>query len=224
MRRLTAGDIDLRLRPAEGSPAGALILNHGRGADENDLWPLLDALDPERRLLGVTTGAPFVAAPAGGRHWYIVERIGYPDGETFHHSYGALGEALDSVLSEHGLDMSDAVLGGFSQGAVMSYALALGAGRPTPAGLLAFSGFIPEVSGWEPELRERSGLRALVHHGSADPVIDPEFGRRAARSLQDAGIDIEHLETAVGHGIPQEAVAPAQVLVAGATGRESVVR
>ena len=46
------------LREPEGEPQGALVLNHGRGSDERDLYGLLDELDPERRLLGVTTGAP----------------------------------------------------------------------------------------------------------------------------------------------------------------------
>lgn len=70
--------VDVRLREAAGEPEGALILNHGRGADENDLFGLLDALDPDRRLLGVTTGAPFVGVAPGKGHWYVVERVGYP--------------------------------------------------------------------------------------------------------------------------------------------------
>ena len=53
-----------RLREPAGEPEGALILNHGRGADENDLYGLLDELDPERRLLGVTTGRPAHRHPA----------------------------------------------------------------------------------------------------------------------------------------------------------------
>ncbi len=44
------------------------------------------------------------------------------------------------------------MLGGFSMGAVMSYAMGLGAGRPAPCGILAFSGFIPTVEDWQPEL------------------------------------------------------------------------
>ena len=45
-------------RPAAGEAKGALVLLHGRGADEHDLFPLLDALDPERRLQGYTPRAP----------------------------------------------------------------------------------------------------------------------------------------------------------------------
>jgi phospholipase/carboxylesterase len=69
-------------RPAAGEPEGALVLLHGRGADEYDLHPLLDALDPERRLHGYTPRAP-LALPPGGAHWYAVPRVGYPDAATF---------------------------------------------------------------------------------------------------------------------------------------------
>ena len=62
---------------------------HGRGADEHDLFPLLDLLDPQRRLLGVTPGGP-LHLPPGGRHWYVVPRVGYPDPATFAEGYGAL--------------------------------------------------------------------------------------------------------------------------------------
>ena len=54
------------IREAEQGPDGALILNHGRGTDEHDLFGLLDALDPDRRLLGITPGAPLTDLPPGG--------------------------------------------------------------------------------------------------------------------------------------------------------------
>ncbi|HKJ36550.1 MAG TPA: phospholipase [Solirubrobacterales bacterium] len=209
------GDVDLLLRePAEPEPAGALILNHGRGADEHDLFPLLEALDPERRLLGITTGAPIQGMAPGGRHWYIVERIGFPHEETFHASYAALAELLDRTLAERGIDWDRTVLGGFSQGAVMSYAIGLGEGRPTPAGLLAISGFIPEVERFEIEVEEREGLAVQIHHGAADPVIEAGFGRRAAEELRASGLQVEHLETDVGHAIAPESVAAARGFVA----------
>ncbi|MDX6441055.1 MAG: phospholipase/carboxylesterase, partial [Gaiellaceae bacterium] len=125
-------------RPAAGEPGGALVLLHGRGADEHDLFPLLDALDPERRLHGYTPRAP-LALPPGGAHWYVVPRVGYPDPETFAEGYGALTEWFDALPFAAG----DVVLGGFSQGAVLSYALGLGMGRPRTRALIALSGFIP---------------------------------------------------------------------------------
>src|SRR5689334_19008433 len=100
---VTFGDVDVRVRESDGEPEGALILNHGRGADENDLYPLLDELDPERRLLAVTTGAPLRGVPPGGRHWYVVERVGYPHRETFEPSLAALGEKVDGLLAQYGV-------------------------------------------------------------------------------------------------------------------------
>jgi len=208
------GEVDLLLREPDGAPEGALILSHGRGTDERDLFPLLDALDPERRLLGVSSGAPIQGLPPGGRHWYVVERVGYPHADTFQRTYPALTRRLDDLLEERGIAWSDTIIGGFSQGAVMSYAVSLGRGRPTTAGLLAFSGFIPEVAGWEAELAGREGLRAVIHHGANDPVIGVELGRDAAARLRSKQIELDYLETAAGHSLPAEAIDAGQSLVA----------
>ena len=189
------------------------MLNHGRGADENDLYDLLDVLDPDRRLLGVTTGAPLTGIPPGGRHWYLVPRVGYPDPETFAASYGALTSTLDELLAEHGLDWGRTVIGGFSMGSVMSYAVGLGPGRPSPAAILAFSGFIPTVDGWQAELEGREGLPVLIHHGRNDPIISVEFGRGAREHLDGAGLEVTYLETDAGHWLPPDAIAPARDLV-----------
>jgi phospholipase/carboxylesterase len=208
------GELVHRLREPDGDPVGALILNHGRGTDETDLFPLLDRLDPDRRLLGITPGAPLTDIPPGGRHWYIVPRVGYPDEATFASSYRDLTGLLDSLLAEREIPWSRAVIGGFSMGAVMSYAVGLGTSRPSPAALLAFSGFIPTVPGWEPQLDDRHGLPVLIHHGRLDPVISVDFGRCAETLLSGAGLDVTYLETEAGHWLPPEVVDRAADLVA----------
>ena len=205
-----------KVREPAGEAQGALVLNHGRGADENDLFGLLDELDPERRLVGVTTGAPLTNVPPGGRHWYLVPQVGYPDPATFASSYEALTGFLDGFLAERGLGWDRAVIGGFSMGAVMSYAVSLGEGRPTPSGLLAFSGFVPTVEGWSPELGGRSDLRVAIHHGANDPIISVEFARRARELLESAGIVPAYLETDARHWLPPEAIEPAREIVASA--------
>ena len=204
-----------RLREPAGEPEGALVLNHGRGADENDLFGLLAELDPDGRLLGVTTGAPLTGIPPGGRHWYLVPRVGYPDAVTFAGSYSALTGFLDSLLEQRGIGWERTVIGGFSMGAVMSYAVGLGTGRPSPRGILAFSGFIPTVDGWAAELDSRTGLPVVIHHGRNDPVISVEFAREAQRALSSAGLEVEYMETDAGHWLPAEAIVPARALVAG---------
>jgi phospholipase/carboxylesterase len=188
-----------RLRPARGEPAGALVLLHGRGVDESDLFPLLDAFDPAARLLGATPRGP-LSLPPGGYHWYVVERVGFPHRETFMESFELLTAWLDGLAEEGGVPWERTVIGGFSQGAVMAYALALAEGRPSPAGLLAMSGFIPEVEGFELDLA-RAGLPIAITHGSLDPIIAVEFARAARQRLEAAGNRLLYRESQVGHGI-----------------------
>src|SRR5687768_5105258 len=108
---------------------------HGRGADEHDLAPLLQALDPDRRLLGVLPRGP-LSLPPGGRHWYVLREVGAPDRETFLETFALLGDWLDRVLEENGIASERLVVGGFSQGAVIAYSLGLAADRPRPAAIL----------------------------------------------------------------------------------------
>jgi len=187
-------------RPAAGDPEGLLVLFHGRGADEHDLYPLLDLLDPDRRLHGVTPRGP-LRLPPGGAHWYAVQEIGFPDPATFTPTYDLVGEWLDALREGTGIPAEQTVLGGFSQGAVMTYALGLGRDRPRPAALVALSGFVPTVPGLELDL-DPPLPRVAIGHGGLDPVISVEWGRRARALLEEAGADVLHRETPVlGHGI-----------------------
>ena len=193
-------DLVHRSRPAAGEPEGALVLLHGRGVDENDLFPLLDLIDPEGRLAGFTPRAPLTPPGHMGNHWYVVERVGFPDPATFGPAYERLGGWLDSVVAETGIDPGRLVLGGFSQGGVMSYAAGLGAGRPVPAAIFALSSFVPTVEGWAPDFAGRSELPVYHSHGSGDPIISVEFGRQAAELLEGK-VDLTYREHPGGHNI-----------------------
>lgn len=191
--------LDFRVREPAGEAEGLLVLHHGRATDENDLFPLLDALDPERRLLGVTPRGP-LALPPGGAHWYVVPRVGYPDRNTFAATYATLSAWLDALAAQTGIPPERTVLGGFSQGTVMSYALGLGAGRPRPAGILALSGFIPTVPGWELDL-DRPLPRIAIGHGTLDPIISIDFAHAARDTLEAAGADVLYREYPLPHTI-----------------------
>lgn len=197
---MTEPELIHRLRPAAAEPQGALFLLHGRGADENDLWPLFDMLDPERRLVGVSPRGP-LALPPGGAHWYQVVEVGYPDPVTFQPTYDLLTRWFDSVLAEHHITLDRVVVGGFSQGCVMSHSLALGKGRPRPAGLIGLSGFIPTVDGFELDLDDVAGWPAAIGHGIYDPVIGVQWGRDARRRLEAAGAEVTYRESPVDHTI-----------------------
>src|SRR4051794_25654428 len=205
-----------RVRPAAGEPEGALVLFHGRGADEHDLFPLLDALDPERRLQGYTPRGP-LALPPGGAHWYVVPRVGFPDPESFQVGYTAAAEFLDALP----FPAERTVIGGVSQGAGVSYALGPGEGRPRAGALLAPRGVVPPPRGgggeWAGRLAGGGGRRRralslgggvlpppggggapapeppsppiAIVHGQFDPVISVEFAREARAKLEAAGAE-----------------------------------
>jgi phospholipase/carboxylesterase len=196
----------VRERPADGDPAGLLVLHHGRGADELDLLPLADVLDPRRRLHVVSPRAPLTLPGWPGYHWYVVARVGYPDRDTFQAAFAALADLHDELWQRTGLTPAQTVLGGFSMGSVMSYSLGLEPGRPAPAGVLAFSGFVPVVEGWEPELDSRQGVRVFIAHGRADPIIGVDFGRQARELLEGGGLDVDYLETDAAHNIDPDVV------------------
>jgi phospholipase/carboxylesterase len=203
--------VSLRREPA-GEASGALVLLHGRGADEHDLFPLLDLLDPDRRLLGVTPGGPH-HLPPGGRHWYALGGIPTPDPATF----AVTAPRLAAFLDDLPVPMDRVVLGGFSQGTVMSYAMSLGPGRPRPAGLVAMSGFLPRVEGWSLDPERLRGVPVGIAHGSLDPVIPAQFAAEAEATLTAAGADVLRLSSPVPHMVDPDWIEPLRDLVARAT-------
>ncbi len=199
-----SGGLDLlqhQLRPAEGDPSGALVLLHGRGTNEFDLLPLLDEIDPQRRLAGVTPRAPLELTP-GGFHWYVSRQVGYPDPDTFRQAFGLLSQWLDALPEALGVPWSRTVLGGFSMGAVMSYALGLGVERPPPAAIIALSGFLPTVEGFGLDTgRLTDGFPIAIGHGTEDPVISVQFGRQARQLLAQAGAKVLYRESPMFHSV-----------------------
>jgi phospholipase/carboxylesterase len=194
-------DLEYRERPAAGEAAGLLVLHHGRGADEQDLLGLAGVLDPQERLHVVTPRAPLTLPGSPGYHWYVVPRVGFPDPETFRAAHAALADFHDGLWERTGLTPAQTVFGGFSMGSVMSYALGLDGSRPAPAGILAFSGFVPTVEGWQPDVASRPGLRAFIAHGRRDPIMGVDFARDARALLEGAGLPVEYHESDAAHHI-----------------------
>jgi len=130
-----------------------------------------------------------------------VPRVGYPEPASFRASLDALVALHAELVARLGLGPDRTILGGFSQGTVMSYAAGLGAGLPAPAGILALSGFIPTVPDWTADLSDRTDLRVFIAHGTRDGVIGVDFARDAREQLRAGGIEPDYHEFAGGHHI-----------------------
>jgi len=193
-------------RPARGEADGLLILHHGRGSDESQLLDLADALDRLHRLHVFLPRAPLAVRRSDGYEWFGVREVGLPEPKSFRDGYGRLCDFHDQVWRDTGVPPEHTVLGGFSMGCAMAYATGLGRGRPRPAGILAFSGPVPTVDGWTPDLDARAGLPVLIGHGRADRAVSIEFAHRARSLLEDAGLDVTYCEGVGGHAIDDRAI------------------
>jgi phospholipase/carboxylesterase len=193
------------LRLPAGEPAGALVLLHGRGTSEQDVAPLIDVFDPRERLIGAFPRGPLELPPIG-HHWYATQDDGQADRDTFLSTFERLQSWLEGLAAGTGVPIERTVLGGFSQGAVMAWALGLGPGRPRPAGILAMSGALPRVPGFALQLENLGGLPVAITHGTQDPLVAVERGQDARDRAVAAGADVVYRETEVPHIIDPRVV------------------
>jgi phospholipase/carboxylesterase len=181
-------------------PDRLLLLIHGKGADEHDLEALVPHLDPEGRFLTVLPRAPL--SFMGGWQWYDTDGIPRGGPELIP-SVDALDDLLDSSCAEYGFNRSQAIVAGFSQGCAVTLALGLRrSARPRPAGLLGMSGFLPEREGLEYDFSGAPPV--LIQHGTADPLISVEYGRRAAARLGAEGVPVVYREYPMAHQVTLE--------------------
>ena len=180
----------------------ALIMLHGRGADEEDLIGLVPSFD--RSLLVLSVRAPHRYS-YGGYTWYDIGEMGRPEPELFLDSYRKLVQFIDDVLAAYPIDPSNVFLLGFSMGTVMSYALSLT--RPgTFRGVIAHSGYIPEGTELVMQWEKLAGLSFFVAHGLLDPTIPVLLARRARQLLEGSTASMTYKEYSMGHEISQESL------------------
>jgi phospholipase/carboxylesterase len=204
------GGTDLNLshmvRPAhsdaEGNEASpGLLLLHGRGADEEDLMGLEQALDP--RLTIVSARAPYRLGP--GFAWYGMYEIGKPDNDTFLSSLSELQTFVRGLPAAHNIDPQRLYLMGFSQGAIMSAALALTIPEQV-RGVIMHSGYVPTESALDVQPEGIKNKPFFVAHGKYDDVIPVTFGRDAEEYLSEAGARLTYREYPIGHTISEESL------------------
>jgi len=196
------------LQPPQAGGDGlrpAIVLLHGRGADERDLFGLAPYLDP--RLLVISARAPFPFQYGGGYAWYDVLEVGVPHPQMFAESYSRLSKFVDEVIASYPVNLARVFLLGFSMGSVMAHALALT--QPEKfAGVVAHSGYIPPEK--ELDLRFRlddlKGRAWFVAHGAHDPIIPVRFGRETCDLLQATAADLTYQEYPIAHQISQRSL------------------
>jgi len=183
-----------------------LVLAHGYGADERDLGGLLPYLDPEGRFVTVLPRGPEAAPGSPGFSWFdLADPAAAREG--FAAAVLALDEVIDDASTEHGLDRSEAVIGGFSQGA--GVALALGLGSPEgrrPAGILALSPFLPGTDVLPAPADLATGVPVIIQHGTDDPLVPVKRSRELARALAAAGVPVVFGEYPMEHQVALESI------------------
>jgi len=194
-----------------------LLLAHGFGADEHDLAGLVSYLDPEGRYAVVLPRGPLEVAGAAGFSWYDVGSPGAdggagseaPDGFTT--ALAALDALLDEACAEQDLARTEAIVGGFSQGAGLALALALGSEPASrPCAVLAMSPFLPDGNSLGLGQRSLAAAPVLVQHGTNDPLVPVKRSRDLARALRTVGVPIVYREYPMEHHVVPESLRDAR--------------
>lgn len=215
MKTMQAGDLTVRVAGGEDREGGGggplVVLLHGYGAPGTDLVPLWRELSVPRAFRFAFPEAP-LALPFGGRAWWHIDLAALeaalhsgdarsfgdtmPDGAA--QARAAVERCLDEL--EATLSPSHLVVGGFSQGAMLSCDLALRSDRSL-AGLALMSGTLLAEPEWAERMPARRGLPVLLSHGRADPLLPFARAERLRDLLGAAGLPVRWVPFHGGHGI-----------------------
>ena len=182
--------------------APLIILCHGYGSDENDLFSFASELPEE--LFVVSLKAPYTLQPYGNA-WYAInfdaQQNKWNDVEQAIESRDKIANFIDKACSEFPVDKNNVTLLGFSQGTILSYAVALTYPQKVK-NVIALSGYVSEDM-LDDNLKNHdySHLDFYCSHGNADQVIPVEWARKAPKFLNQLNIKNTYSEFPVGHGV-----------------------
>lgn len=185
-----------------GEPTRLLVLMHGWDANEFHLAAYGPLMDPDARYLVVAPRGP-VEVSANGVGWYPLD-----DTEVLRRRVEELDALLDHLCERHGFQRGEAVVGGFSQGALLAVALGIRKnGRPPLAGVISLCGFLPPPEAVEADWKRAAQTRFLVQRGTADPYIDAARARELVRTLEEHGATVTAEDYPMGHDNTLESLA-----------------
>ena len=209
---MTSGKFSLfhLVREPRQAPSAApplLLLLHGIGSNERDLFSMAPALDS--RFFVVSARAPIQMMP-DAYAWFNLEftpeGTAIPDVDQAKVSVKLLVSFIDELVETYGVDRRCVYLMGFSQGAMMSLSVALT--RPDKvARVVAMSGRLPEevVANAGPLERVRQ-LEVFVTHGTYDNVLPVDSGRSCRDRLEELGVPLTYREYPMAHEVSMEAL------------------
>jgi len=182
--------------------APVLFMFHGYGSDENDLFSFASELPEELFIISVK--APYPLQPYGNA-WYAInfdaDQNKFSDNEQAIESRDKIAKFIDEAIASYPIDAKNVSLLGFSQGTILSYAVALSHPEKIK-NLIALSGYV-NFDIIEPNFKNNdfSKLAVYASHGSQDQVIPISWARKAPELLTELNIDHKYSEFPVGHGV-----------------------
>ncbi|NNC50197.1 MAG: alpha/beta fold hydrolase [Flaviramulus sp.] len=182
--------------------APLLIMLHGYGSDENDLFSFANELQEELFIISVK--APIAMQPFGNA-WYAInfdaEKGKWSDNEQAKASRDLIMKFIDEVTVAYRVNKDNITLLGFSQGSILAYALALTYPEKVK-NVIALSGYVnQDLLPDDLQNKNYSGLNFYCSHGSVDQVIPVDWARQTVPFLNDLNIKHKYSEFPVGHGV-----------------------
>ena len=175
---------------------------HGYGSDENDLFSFAPELPEELFIISVK--APYTLQPYGNA-WYAInfeaEKGKWNDNVQAIQSRDLIANFIDEVCDTYPVDANNVTLFGFSQGTILSYAVALTYPEKVK-NIIALSGYVnTDILPDNYQNNDYSHLDFYCSHGSVDQVIPVDCARQTPKFLESLNIKHQYSEFPVGHGV-----------------------
>ena len=182
-----------------------VIFMHGYGSDGRDMYGLSNIFDPVLDdAIWLCPNAPS-RTPIGGYQWFGLTDISQRELDTGAEQAGPwVQEFIAAALKHYNIQPENLIIGGFSQGAMMSFYTALRL-ETAPAAVLAFSGALTSENKLKDEIKSKPPI--FICHGGDDPVVFSSYAERADKVLRDLDVPVEtHIYPDYPHTIPPEGI------------------
>lgn len=182
--------------------APLLIMLHGYGSDENDLFSFANELPDD--LFIISARAPYTMQPYGNA-WYAInfdaDKGKWNDNVQAKESCDLIAKFIDEVIETYPVNKDKVTLLGFSQGTILSYAVALTYPEKVK-NIIALSGYInKDILPEDIQTKDYSNLDFYCSHGSVDQVIPVDWARQTPSFLSQLKVKHTYSEFPVGHGV-----------------------